>query len=185
MNETTRTANRLDKMIEFALESLAKIAPGYNPLSGHVHGNHRDGSSLFKTINTIEELIVAAKAAKLYRLHPGDHGAVCLVFQAEENIGEETISKPVPGETYEMIELHGCLQPVGEITTNVEPTQFFSLVFTLEDVEGQKRYCLASAFPGWPDDGAERDGLKCGDILSAEDVIDRRLRPKAKHADQH
>lgn len=108
---------------------------------------------------------------------------VCVSIHLKAPCGVLSIPEPIEGETYTLKMFHGCLQPFGRITECTEETDIISVVLTLDDFGDKKALCLASIYPGLPDnDTANREGLVEGQILTAAEVCSRKLRPKEAKA---
>ena len=127
-----------------------------------------------------EELKEAIEEAKGVQTFPIWCPGIGLAIHTSRPCGRQAWSSPVDGEKYIVKKSkHGDLQVYGKVQEESCEVNVFCVILTLEKVaDGSLQLALASVYPGLPDPNPNKEGLKEGDVLTAQEVRERRLRPK-------
>lgn len=144
----------LIRLVVGALQALDTIYPGFDPLKGHRSKDRGNGKSRFSdTWEQAYDCIQMLKEAAKVDVVPGKDGAVCVVAALTFTGGVAVVNRPVPGNTYRLETVHGCLQPVGSGLLSSHAVNEVTFVLTPETAPGGQRvFVLASVYPGRPDD---------------------------------
>lgn len=165
----------LINLIHIALENTHRLCPDFNPMKGHTYQDAHAGSSRFRKIIThvgdLTEFINSHKPA--FMMIPGKAGAVCLIAEFGEVVGEMAYTRPIDENKYVIKKDHGDLIATGKAITQTTLTPFATLVFTPEKINGSTVFCLASTYPGVPDKEGNWEGIKEGDVLTGKELFDR------------
>lgn len=125
----------------------------------------------------LKEALSEAKGVQTFPIWcPG----IGLAIHTSVACGRQAWSAPIDGEKYTVKKsAHGDLQVYGKVREESCGVNVFCIILTIEKVaDGSLQLALASAYPGLPDPNPDKEGLKEGDILTAQEVRNRRLRPK-------
>lgn len=131
-------------------------------------------------------LKAALEEAKGVQTFPIWCPGIGLAIHTSEPCGRQAWSALIDGEKYVVKKsAHGDLQVYGKVREESCMVNVFCIILTIEKVaDGSLQLALASAYPGLPDPSPNKEGLKEGDILTAQEVRERRLRPKEEPAEQ-
>ena len=170
-------------MVMHALEVLkdmqaAQDAPGwlksFSPLAGHLPSNHQEGKSQFNrdySYEEVRELMLNADNLVRMLVKDGPRAAVIFTFHSEVPIGWNVCSTPLSDGEFEVRLNHGELQVFGPAVISEQETHYFSAVLTPE----KDGLALASVHPGIDDPDPKMEGLKEGDNLTFDQLLQHKI----------
>ena len=170
-------ASETKKDFREALETVQKLVTGYDPFKGHRPEDAASGKSTFHKSGTSSEMLewVFEKLDYMsYKKLEVNKATIILVFKTDTEIGTAVTTTLDPESEYEIDTPHGdYLQAKGPVVKHESETKNVTFVVTNEGDSENTAWCLASVYPGLPDVPGDWSGLKAGDKVSGQELINR------------